>query len=243
MNSRLTIQEELNSLNSSLPNNIGMPPFSVPEGYFDAFAASVLMRLNQESKLSARAEIEQLSPLLAGISRQSPFSVPEGFFESSFKAITSFTEDESSAILAQVGKKMPYQVPEGYFDNLSSQVMSKVKPQAKVIPMNARRWMRMAVAAVVAGIITVSGIVYFSGRKEIAIDNPQWVANKLQNVSDKELEEFVKTTDVNQSATASIKTSAIRSGEVKRLLQDVPDNELNAFLDQVPSDDLETSLN
>ncbi|MFL5771991.1 MAG: hypothetical protein ACJ75F_02460, partial [Flavisolibacter sp.] len=109
--------------------------------------------------------------------------------------------------------------------------------------MNPGRWMRVAAAAIIAGIITISGIVYFSGKQEIKVDNPQWVAKKLQNVSDRELDEFVKTSDVNQGTIATVKKKAVKTSEVNRLLKDVPDNELDAFLEQMPSEDLEASLN
>jgi hypothetical protein len=138
---------------------------------------------------------------------------------------------------------MPYQVPSGYFESFTSSVLKKVKPQAKVIAMTPRRWMRVAAAAMIAGIITISGIVYFSGKQDIKVDNPQWVAKKLQNVSDKALDEFVKTSDINQATIATVKNKSIKTSDVNRLLQDVPDNELDAFLEQMPTDDLEASLN
>jgi hypothetical protein len=197
-----------------------------------------------QNDLSAVDEMEMLSPLLAGLSRQTPFSLPEGYFDSNLHALPAFSaSEELPAVLAKAGRSMPYEVPAGYFDTLTADILVKVRPSAKVVPMFARKWMRIAVAAVVAGIIMFSGISYFTAGKDIAVDNPQWVAKKLKNVSDSELDEFVKTTDAIPSGVAAVKTTAIRTGDVKKLLQDVPDNELDAFLSEVPSDDMESSLN
>lgn len=243
MNSRSTIQDELKALESGLSSDISFPDFEVPAGYFDGLAAAVLQRIKSSETVSVQDELTELSPLLAGLSKTTPFSIPEGYFQANLESIPVFASDEKSVVLNEVGRNMPYQVPSGYFESFASSVLKKVKPQAKVIAMNPRRWMRVAAAAMIAGIITISGIVYFSGKQDIKVDNPQWVAKKLQNVSDKELDEFVKTSDVNQGTIATVKNKSVKTADVNRLLQDVPDNELDAFLEQMPTDDLEASLN
>jgi len=243
MNSRNSIKDELKALESDLSSEIRFPDFEVPAGYFDGLAAAVLQRIKNSEMVSAQDELTELSPLLAGIPKSIPFSIPEGYFQSNLESIPGLKGDEDSVVLIEAGKNMPYQVPSGYFESFASSVLKKVKPQAKVIAMNPTRWMRVAAAAVIAGIITISGIVYFSGNQDIKVDNPQWVAKKLQNVSDRELDEFVKTSDVNQGNLATVKNKTVKTADVNRLLQDVPDNELDAFLEQMPTDDLEASLN
>lgn len=244
MNSRINIKDELKALESSLPADLEYPPFSVPEGYFEGLAALILTRIAQQESINAHDEIAQLSPLLAGISRTTPFTLPADYFKANLDALPVYSEEETSKVLDAVGKDMPYYVPSGYFEGIAESVMRDVKPQqGKVVNMNARNWMRMAAAAVVAGVITISGIIYFSGKQDIAVDNPQWVAKKLQNVSDRELEDFVKTTDVALVTIGPLKFKTNRTGDVKKLLQDVSDNELDAFLQQLPSDDGDFVLN
>ena len=80
MNSRIHIQSELEEINSSLPFNVKMPVFNVPEGYFEGLADTILAKVKTEQAISAQEEIAQLSPLLAGISRQLPHFVPDNYF-------------------------------------------------------------------------------------------------------------------------------------------------------------------
>ncbi|MGZ5190354.1 MAG: hypothetical protein ACXWCZ_04995 [Flavisolibacter sp.] len=240
------IQNELKGLNSSLPNKASESPFSVPEGYFEGFAASVIARIKNESTSaeSASAEIAQLSPCLASISRTMPFEVPENYFQTNIDVLPAIINDnEDSLVLSFIEKDMPLEVPQGYFFNLPERVMETVEPREhKVVKMSGRKWMRIAVAAMIAGIITVSGIVYFKTDNHGNVNN-NTVANQtikpdikkeLKAVSTAELDAFINTRVVNDySATAKNST---KNNDVKTLLEDVSDKELDAFLDQVPTD-------
>src|SRR4051812_45865246 len=181
MNTRKHIQDELNDLNSSLPADSNAFIYSVPEGYFDNLASAVLAKIKGEHPVTASEEISELSPLLAGLSRVMPYSIPDNYFQD-LSAITD--EKEESAVLPYIGKTMPYEVPSGYFDNLSDEVLGKLKPStAKVIPMYRKKWMKMAVAAAIVGIIAISGFFYFNKKDNISVNNPQWVAKNIKNVS------------------------------------------------------------
>ena len=211
MDSRTHIQSELMELNSSLPFNVKMPVFNVPEGYFESFAEGVLAKIKGKQAVSSSDELAALSPLLAGISRKMPFSVPENYFDEATMSLPSLTlEEPLPEVLSGASKTLPYKVPAGYFEQLPQQVLNRVvKPKAKVISFN-RDWMRYAVAAVLIGIVALSSIVYFSsGNKVDPVKQPEaWIARKLKNVSNQELE---------------------------KMLKDVSDTELDAFLSQVPS--------
>ena len=50
-----------------------------------------------------------------------------------------------------------YSVPRGYFEELSYEIRERVTPKAKVVALHKRRWMHVVAAALVAGIITLSG--------------------------------------------------------------------------------------
>jgi hypothetical protein len=244
MNTRNTILEELKALDSGLANFPNSLPYSVPEGYFNSLAENILRRVKAQDLL-ASDEIAELSPLLSGLSRKMPFEVPQDYFQNSMDDLAIIgSEDEESAVLSLIEKEMPYKVPYGYFESLPESILNRVVPRkGKVVSMAKRGWMRVAAAAMVAGIITISGIFYFNRSKDIPVDNPQWVASKLKTVSDKELEEFVKTTDVNSTGVVTAKKSASKTTQNKRLLQDISDKDLDAFLDQVPSDDEALALN
>ena len=250
MNSRKHISVELNELKTDLPIDQNGNPFTVPEGYFEGLADSVLSKIKGEKQLSAMDEIAQLSPLLAGISRRMPFIVPDSYFQKTIELLPVLTsENEESLVLSFVDKEMPYQVPSGYFLDLSGQILDKISepvkviPGGKVIPMVRRKWMHLAVAAIFAGIITISGIFYFNGKKDLSIDNPEWVAKKVKNVSDREIEDFVKTTDINSNSPVTVQNVPVKTADVKKLLQDVSDKDIDAFLNQVPSEDEVSMLN
>jgi hypothetical protein len=242
MNTRKHIEEELNDLNSSLPADSNAFTYSVPDGYFDSLASAVLAKIKGEHTITASEEISELSPLLAGLSRAMPYSLPDNYFQD-LSAITD--EKEESAVLSYIGKTMPYDVPPGYFDTLPGALLERLHPsRAKVIPMYRKKWMKMAVAASIAGIIAISGFFYFNKKDSISVNNPQWVAKNIKNVSSTAIEEFIKTTDVTLTSTnTTTAQTKPKTADVKKLLQDVPDKELETFLDQVPTDDDDLVIN
>lgn len=252
MNNRDSIQDELKALDSQLPDSAERAPFSLPDGYFEGFAASVMARIKGEQELSAADEIQQLSPLLAGISRTMPFSLPDHYFSDNLDSLYAVVAEEPVSTLLSAGSKTtPYSLPEGYFEGLSAQITGRIEEKkpvgGRVVSMRPRM-MRWAVAAIMIGIVAISGIAYFNsnGSKKpdsIPVDNPQWVATKLQNVSPKDIDEFVRSADATASTQAAPKNTEAKPVEVKKMLHGVSDKELDEFLAQVPSEDEELAIN
>lgn len=244
MNSRSHIQSELMELNSSLPFNVKEPVFDVPEGYFENFAAGVLAKIKGKLTDSVTGEVAEISPLLAGLSRKMPYSLPENYFEQAATELPGLIKDDSlPEILSSAGKSMPYRVPTGYFEHLPEQVAARVAaPKARVVQMHPRRrWTQFAVAAIMAGVIVLSGVYFFKTKPIDPNSQPEaWVAKKLKNVSFQELEEFIETTPAGINGTETANNSV--SGDVKELLQDVSVNELDNFLSQVPGDNEELQI-
>lgn len=235
MNRRNPIKDELNGLNSQLPQDPDGSPYSVPEGYFEGLAGSILSRIKTGSpEVSPATEIAELSPLLAGLSREMPYAVPGNYFSSTIDGLSILVrEDETPAVLKYIGKELPYEVPYDYFEELPSVILKKVTNRGRVVPMIRRKWMHLAAAALVAGIITLSGISYFN---KPSVDPNAPIAQQLKNVSTKELDEFINNTTVTTEARA-------RTTEVKHLLQDVSVNDLEAFLEEVPTEEEEILIN
>jgi hypothetical protein len=242
MNNRNTIQDELNELNSGLNPNSNNTPYSVPEGYFEGLATSVLAKIRGEVLVSASEETAQLSPLLAGISRQLPYSIPDDYFQTNIEGLKAFTSEEESLVLSFIDKEMPA----GYFANVSEQIAEKISSRSsKVVPMMKRKWMRLAVAAVFVGIITISGITYFNTRGSHSGPAGDPVTVELKKASNEELNAFLKTTvaDVNDDKSQVTAKNTSPKTERKNLFNDVSDKELEAFLDQVPTDDDDVDIN
>src|SRR6476469_4602377 len=118
MNSRDAIQQELKDLRSSLPpTNNEQPVFTVPEGYFENFAASVLAMVKRQPSVPAADELTELSPVLAAIPRQTPYHVPEDYFTHLAIDLPALVNEEALPdLLTTHTKQMPYHVPAGYFD-------------------------------------------------------------------------------------------------------------------------------
>lgn len=210
-------------------------PHSVPEGYFEGLAGNIMARI-RSMEGSAAEEIQNLSPLLAGLSRQMPYAVPEGYFQTlAPDALAVASGEPVMTVLENASRVMPYEVPAKYFEDLSQQVLNRVQP-AKVILMVRRRWMRLAVAAALTGLVALGGYFYAIRNSQSVEGNPA-VAGQLNGVSNQELDEFIKITDITSTSEQTASNQAPVKTDVKRMLKDVSDNELESFLNQVPTDD------
>lgn len=252
MSSQKHIQDELRSFESGLPVNNNQP-FSVPEGYFEGLGASILAKV-KKSEDSVQAELDELSPILASIPKQTPYSVPSFYFENNMEGITAFIQESDSSVVAAIGTKMPYEVPEGYFETLSNEILAKVsKPKARVVPLFARTWMRVASAAAVAGVLFFGGYQLLNTNPQVdsssattqtttteqnlVANNVQPLEKQIQQASTKDLEDFIETVQVNTpKAPEIIKTTSAKE-QVAALLKDVPTGEMESFLSALPTAD------
>jgi hypothetical protein len=248
MTDRNNIQDELKDLNSNLPWKRGQAPFSVPDGYFDGLASAVLARIKTQSAVAE--ELAELSPLLSSVPKTMPYTLPEGYFEENLSLLPFLSgEEKASPLLSRAGKDMLYTVPQGYFESLPQQVLAKIgRPQAKVVPLFSRGWMRAAIAAVVGGIIFISGYQYFNNTGDAqtasqqAVDTSKtWVAKNdpaalqgLKAVSPKELEEFIETVPLTLAGNGEKSSVTVGKGEVESLLKGVSEKEIKSFLEQLP---------
>jgi hypothetical protein len=235
MNSRKDIQSELIQLNSSLPFDAKMPVFDLPEGYFENFASGVLATVKGKPAVSADEELASLSPLLAGMSKQMPFTLPENYFSTQVPTGLGPASEDPLPEWLHHSRNMPYVVPEGYFDGLAGKVLQQTtnRQQAKVVGLFSRTWVRYAAAAVILGALIMGALFYPASNTISPVSEPEaWVEKKLRNVSNQDLEAFIETVEV--TGTASVRKPSGSKPEVRRLLKDVPDSELEAFLNQLP---------
>lgn len=241
MNSPNPIQDELKELSSNLPFENKQPVFTVPAGYFENFAASVWEKIKSQG-LSAREELETVSPLLAAVPKKMPFAVPENYFQSLGADLPRIPEtEELPDLLRQASRQLPYSVPEGYFNSLAGTLLQKVqKPGGRVVSFGSRM-IRYAAAAAIIGLVVLGGIFYFNSGSGLDPAQPsgEWVAKKLEKVSNQELEQFINTADVDPNGGELAGKSA---REVRNLLNDVTTSELDAFLNEHPTDNEELSV-
>jgi hypothetical protein len=251
MSSQENIQNELNSLKSGLPLSTNQV-FSVPEGYFEGFASALLAKV-KASEASAQTELEELSPLLASIPKVMPYSLPFSYFEQNSGLIPDFSQDPRLSVLNTIGKELPYKIPQQYFEILPNQMLAKVAPPtAKVVPLFARRWMRMVAAAVTGGALFIGGYQYFNKQwgdsaddatnttQNLVVRNAPAIEKEIKSTSTKELDEFIKNIGINLKAPKAEVSSASKDN-AKELLRDVSDTEMETFLSALPAADDEFS--
>lgn len=231
MNRNKNIENELSELRSSLP----VAPeavFTVPEGYFEQFPRLLLDKIRQDVPSE---EIRSISPLLASISRKMPLSVPDQYFED-LAAETEIT----SPVLEAAGRSMPYSVPAHYFEDLPDAIQSLVwKPKARVVSFR-RRMVKLAAAATITGVMAIAGWFYFSQPSAVPVEqSEEWVAKKLNGVSNQELDEFINLSGEPEPAEP---LASGGNADVRQMLDGVTDTDIDDFLAQVP-DEEELSIN
>lgn len=227
MTQRDNILQELREISSTLENGTPENVYVVPAGYFETFSDQVRARIN--------------SPLSNDAQNNNPYSIPENYFngleERLMQAVRERADyqtakeelNDISPVLNSIGKENPYDVPQGYFENLTTEIN---KPKAKVVSITHRKWFRYAAAAVVVGIISMS-VFLFAGKKS-SIDvnkNPEaWVAKNVKKVNTNQLNEFIKLADEENTAKASILNKIDKPEDLKDLMKDVSDQEMQDFL-------------
>ncbi|RYG48253.1 MAG: hypothetical protein EOO01_13775 [Chitinophagaceae bacterium] len=199
-------KEILDELIDAAPNVAGIDnqhPYWVPPGYFDKLPQMILLRIKTENAGSVRDEMDLISPLLGGLS-----------------------------------KKMPFSTPVGYFESLAPQVTSSDKSEpARVVKMfQPRRTFRLAAAAVTVGIIGLASWMFFKPvQTELAVKPDTEVqgdiTNKVNQLSENELANFVESASIFAPYDNN-STSELNADDVMLMLADIPDTELEKYVDQ-----------
>ena len=102
-------------------------PFSVPEGYFDAFPSQMMgvvqRAAGEENQLPAKNQLPN------------PFSVPQQYFEGLAGEVLSRIHQQDPAeeirsispLLAGLEKRNPFSAPEGFFDEMPTNVAAGIR--------------------------------------------------------------------------------------------------------------------
>jgi hypothetical protein len=207
------ILNELKAISPLLAEMERINVFTVPGGYFNAFA----------SNLADRLEFGEDAGRIAKVA--TPFAAPEGYFEnlshnimSAIKADDSGNVNESneiSPVFTELKHKNPFTVPVGYFENLPAVILSKLPKEAKLVNMRRPAFIRYAVAAVITGILGLSLFTVFDNKKGNET-LPQYSAQVMQQanqivqsnsfdkeldaLSGKDIEQYLKQSGQNVEA-------------------------------------------
>lgn len=255
MTQRSNILQELNEMNSKLVDISTENIYTVPAGYFDGLAATMLNRIKALNAANVVEELDHLAPSLNNIPKQNIYTVPVGYFESlAENAMQSIREgndyqtakeeiESLSPFLSSLKKENPYSVPQGYFEN----IQAPAKTEAKVVSITHRKWFKYAAAAVVVGFIAMAGLMIF-GNKEKRYERSvarleKKIKEEAQKMSDKDLNDFIQFTDAGLNGQEKVLNNINSTDEVKELLKDIPDSELKEFIEETADvDDGETTM-
>jgi len=232
--------------------NASTNPYETPQGYFEGLADRILSHVKENNDLTVEEELETLSPLLSKLDKKNPYATPTGYFEeltgnvvTGLKAI-DFVNGELenvSPLMNDLKRENVYTVPPQYFENFLSNLLIKVKERkpAKVVSMNFSRKaiMRYAAAAGVAGIIFIAGLLFLNKQDSSVVPGTIVKAqekiqletqNRVKGLSDDEIMNFIEDQNAPLPDFLSMTSSEIDSDDVKLMLADVPDAELNQYL-------------
>jgi hypothetical protein len=225
------IIQELNDLGSRLPTAGAENVYSVPEGYFEAFAAQV-----------------QSLIWLSSFPKVDPYKVPEGYFDELGDRImegirnhpdyrTSKEELASiSPLLERLNKRPVYSVPGGYFENFKVAANPEQGVDPKIVSISKRKWFRYAAAAVVTGIIALAGLMVYNAKQSNSAGTAPLAkfekeVKKIDDVkSTDNLIDFMDAGLNEKELATNQKTNATEV--VQRLLKDVSTDELREFSEQ-----------
>jgi len=247
MAQREYILQELREINSSLAGIEQYPMYQVPMGYFDNLAGEIMKKVRASEAATANEELRHLSPVLGGMSKTGPYLVPAGYFDSIEKKLAEiiFTSKDQtveeeletlSPLLLQLKDKPTYSVPEHYFEQLE-QPNRNTKPvqKTKAISIASRKWVRYAAAAIVVALVATIGFRFLNKKQTIepADQSFAWVEKNLKKVSTDDINAFVES--VSTESTDIVKSDA--KDEVRNLLKDVTDKEIQDFLNETQVDE------
>ncbi|HUQ66645.1 MAG TPA: hypothetical protein VM101_10840 [Flavitalea sp.] len=201
------ISDELKNVAPTLANIDFQHTYQVPHGYFDSFPERILLRIRLENAGSAAEELQIISPLLSGLSKKMHFTTPQGYFETLAPAITLVKKEQ---------------------EHKAGRVIKMFQPQ---------RTLRVAAAAVTIGIISLAAWFFMkspSGRQyatKTDIEIQKELKNKVGELSEKELSNFIEGSTVITSYD-NTNIEDIGEEDVKLMLADISDQELEKFVDQ-----------
>ncbi|MDP4252384.1 MAG: hypothetical protein Q8938_00155 [Bacteroidota bacterium] len=242
-------------LSEKVLGRVRQTPYSVPEGYFSGFADKLMARIKAGQEDSAGVELAGLSSLLSKLDKKVPFQVPEGYFGELTGNILSGVHagdlvrqdpEDLSDLMTRLQHVNVYEVPNGYFDGVPEAVLAVIKDpvvpvisigrQARVVSIGrSRKWLQIASAAIVAGLILTAGWLRFNRSGNLIGDNQDPTVGLLSKASDQEIESYLDNQHISLSEVLAgnnvTSTLDISDSDVKNILGDVSDDELQHYLE------------
>jgi len=128
---------------------------------------------------------------------------------------------------------MPFAVPKGYFEGLSSPTNpNKNKQATKIFSITNRKWFRYAAAAVVIGIVTLTGFLLLGDEKEPGVKALAKLSRDIKKMDETQKDNLMDFVDAGMSGQETAQANPATNSEVKKLLQGISEEELTDFQEQ-----------
>jgi hypothetical protein len=247
------ILNELKAISPTVANLPGQVLYTVPDGYFENFAATMLL-LAKTQHQNANEETQTLSALLHGLKKHHTYQAPDNYFNDlpvslveGAKAI-DFVNSELenlSPLMSNLRNKNVYSVPQNYFYTFAGEVLQKIhtKKQAKVIAMPlSRSIIRYVAAAIVTAVIATGSWLFFKKDVTSPTQKPVTEVAQLQNsfelLKDEDIINYVNESSVATVTpyvdAATLLGTEMKDTDIKNIIADISDDELQQYLEEYP---------
>lgn len=229
------ISEELKQTAPAVANLVRNNPFSVPMGYFDNIAESVLKQVVCEPTVM----LETL-----GLKTQ-PYSIPLGYFEELATNIVAKIDniakqeiaevcnelENSAPLLSTISKENVLSVPDYYFENFRVPLLAETEEiKAVLIPIKSsyKRWVTYAAAASVLFILSTASYAYINHHLK-SVDRSLTIGQRMATLKDEEIINYLQNDLGDLDPNMAI--SSDEDSDINHLLINASDAEIEQYLD------------
>jgi hypothetical protein len=215
--------DELNSVAPTVASLGNQNLYSIPTGYFDSLADSILnyIKLNEIRDINLySAPANYFETLADSIIRKIRLSSPSEIYQEL---------SEVAPLLTTVNKENVFSIPDNYFENLTIPVIAK--PAAKIIWIgnSIRKWVTYAAAASVLLIVATASYLYVTTHNRNG--ETLTIEQRLARLKDQEIINYLKENDEIISGDI-IPTSVEENTDIQNMLQNASDEEIQKYLDE-----------
>ncbi|MDI3318535.1 hypothetical protein [Pinibacter soli] len=241
------ILNELFEISPVVTNISRQMPYEVPAGYFDKLPDIIMEMIANEQYESVSAELQSLSPLLNSIPKKTPYEINEDYFKDFSNNVLAganaidFVNSELENLptfLEDLKHKQTYTVPGGYFETLPGAIFKELMiekttapTQAKVIKGNfSNNISKYAAAAAIIGFVFIAGWLFWGNKPTPTNGGIAAIEKEVKAISDSDLNNFVEKNTLSGSLALYTDSTQLADDDVKYMLADIPDAELQQYL-------------
>lgn len=196
--------DELATLSPLLSSISKKMPHSVPAGYFDELGKKLEQTISTGTEETAQEELESLSPLLNGLKKKSTYTVPEGYFENLQPAIDKENVVEKVKVVSIARQKwFRYAAAALVIGFVATIGFFALNKNEKLDPENKSfAWVKKNLKKVSTD--EINKFVELANEETTDVaknDGKDEINNLLNDVSDKEIQEFLNDTQLAESGT------------------------------------------